>query len=442
MSPSTVHPADLLFHGGEIVTLDDAHPSAEALAVAGGTILTVGDAASVRAHAGPNTRVVNLDGRVLTPALRDHHLHLQAIGFALVNRERGGDLFVDLADAGSEREMVDRVAAFAAGRPAGSWILGSAWNENLWEGARMPTHHALSAALPDHPVFLVRTDSHSALINAAAMRAAGITRDALDPHGGRIRRMTDGEPSGLVVERAVERVLDVIPPPPDDLVRRATIAAGRSLASRGYTEIYDAGIMHFPGLVALNAPMARWVDILRDVDLAGELAVGVNLMVIWPSPLAEDVLRGAVPRQLSPNVRYTHLKLFADGAFGSRGALMREPYSDDPDNRGIARMSEAEIAEQSSRALDAGLDVAIHAIGDLAVEWVLDVYERLLAERPDVAPRRFAAWSIARWRPPRISAPRRAADGILIAAVQPAFVRPMAKRLASVWKTRAWAPSG
>jgi predicted amidohydrolase YtcJ len=421
--PPSLPFADVFFHGGEIVTLDDANSTAEALAVSGATIVAVGAESAVRAHVGPSTRMVDLRGRVLMPALRDHHLHLQAIGFALLNRERGGDLFVDLADAGSEREMVDRMVAFASVRPKGTWIVGGAWNENLWVGARMPTHHALSEALPDHPAFLVRIDSHSALVNVAAMRAAGITRDTPDPYGGEIRRLSDGDLSGLLVERAVEQVLDVMPVPSDEIVRQATIAAARSLAARGYAEVYDAGIMHFPGLVAMNSPAARWVEILRDVDLSGELPLRVNLMVAWPSPLAEELLRGTLERQLSPNVRCTHLKLYADGAFGSRGALMHEPFSDDPGNLGISRMTEAEIYEQSSRGLDAGLDVAIHAIGDAAVTRVLDVYERLLGERPGLAPRRLRLEHLSVGTADDL---RRAAKlGILVVA-QPAFVWPMA----------------
>jgi predicted amidohydrolase YtcJ len=421
--PTSSRSADVVFLGGEVITLDDANPTAQSLAVADGAVVAVGTESAVRAYVGPTTRVVDLGGRVLMPAMRDHHLHLQAIGFALVNRERGGDLFVDLADARSEREMVERVVAFAAGRPKGTWIVGGAWNENLWPGARMPTHHALTEALPDHPAFLVRIDSHSALVNAAALRAAGVTRETPDPYGGQIRRLPDGEPSGLLVERAVEQVLDVMPVPSDDIVRQATVAAARSLAARGYVEVYEAGIMHFPGLVAMNSPMARWVDILGDVDLAGEMPVAVNLMVAWPSALAEDVLRGAVERQVSPNVRYTHLKLYADGAFGSRGALMHEPFADDPGNLGIARMTEAEIYDQSSRGLDAGLDVAIHAIGDAAVGRVLDVYERLLSERAGLAPRRLRLEHLSVGTASDLA--RAARLGILVVA-QPAFVWPMA----------------
>jgi predicted amidohydrolase YtcJ len=258
--------SEFLFHGGEILTLDEAGPSVEALAVAGGRIVALGSERAVRERCGPNTREVDLRGHTLMPAMRDHHLHLQAIGFALLNRERGGDLFVDLTGVTSEAELVERVVRFAANRPAATWIAGAGWSEVAWADARMPTHHALSAALPDHPAFLVRIDSHSALVNASAMQMAGIDRTTVNPPGGEIRRLSDGSPSGLLVERAVEPVLDLMPPPNDDIVRRATVLAAQSLARRGYVEVYDAGIMHFPGLVAMNSPMERWVGVLGDVD--------------------------------------------------------------------------------------------------------------------------------------------------------------------------------
>ncbi len=414
--------ADWTFFGGEILTLDSERPVADALAVADGRIIALGTREELRKLCDSSTREVNLAGRVLLPSLKDHHLHLQAVGFSLLNMKRGGKLFLDLSTARSEMEMVERVVARAAATPTGSWIVGSAWNENYWDGMRMPTHHALSEALPNHPAFLVRVDSHSALVNSAAMRLAGITRDTPDPYGGEIRRMPDGSPSGMLIERAVELVLDHMPIPADDIVREATLLAARSLASRGYTEIYDAGIMHFPGLVAMNSPMERWLGILREVDESDVLPINVNIMVAWPSAVAEDVLSGAVNRQMSQHVRYTHLKLYADGAFGSRGALMSEPYSDDPGNTGISRMTEEEMFEQSKRAIAVGLDVAIHAIGDVAVTRVLNVYERLLKDDKSIAPRRLRLehFSVAT----AADIKRAARLGILIVA-QPGFVWPM-----------------
>jgi predicted amidohydrolase YtcJ len=318
--------------------------------------------------------------------------------------------------------MVEKVVARASHQPAGTWIVGSGWNENYWDGMRMPTHHALSAALPDHPVFLVRIDSHSALVNLAALTLAGISRHTPDPYGGEIRRMPDGSLSGMLIERAVEPVLEAMPVPPDAVVREATLLAAQSLASRGYTEICDAGIMHFPGLVAMNSPMERWLGILRDVDETEGLPVAVNIMVAAPSRVAEGVLNGSIGRQISPRVRYTHLKLYADGAFGSRGALLSESYSDDAGNIGISRMTEQEMFEQAARALGVGLDVAVHAIGDAAVERVLNVYERLLNGDRTLAPRRLRLehFSVA-----SAADIRRAAQlGILIVA-QPGFVWPM-----------------
>ena len=413
--------ADAIIHGGRILSFSDG-PAADAIAISGNRIVALGTLAELRSQSSSKTRELNLEGRVLMPSLKDHHIHLQAIGFALLNREREGKLFLDLSSASSEREMVDRVAERARAEPPGTWIVGASWNENYWEGRRAPTHHALSKALPDHPAFLVRVDSHSALVNERAMQLAGITTSTANPPGGEIRRMPDGSLSGMLIERAVESVLDRMPVPSDALVRDATRLAARTMADRGYSHVYDAGIMHFPGLVALNSPMDRWIGILRDLDEVESLPIYVNLMVAAPSQLAEQVMNGQLPRQLSPRVRYTHLKLYADGAFGSRGALMYEPYSDDPANCGIERMTEEEMFAYARRAISVGLDVAIHAIGDLAVTRVLNVYERTLGAIPNLNPRRLRLEHFSVAVPEDIE--RAARLGILLVA-QPGFVWPM-----------------
>jgi predicted amidohydrolase YtcJ len=225
----------------------------------------------------------------------------------------------------------------------------------------------------------------------------------------------------MLIERAVEVVLEHMPLPSDEVVARATLLAAETMAARGYTEVCDAGIMHFPGLVAMNSPMQRWLDIMRDVDTRNPLPIGVNVMIPAPSSAAERVLSGSAPRQLSQQVRYTHLKLYCDGAFGSRGALLHEPYADDGGNLGISRMTGPEMLDYSRRALAVGLDVAIHAIGDAAVTRVLDVYEKILGDDGSLAPRRLRLehFSVATSR----DIERAARMGILVVA-QPGFVWP------------------
>jgi predicted amidohydrolase YtcJ len=412
---------DRFIFGGRIATLDPLRAEVEAMLVRGGVIHAMGSEPEIRRIARETDAQLDLGGRVMLPALKDHHLHLVAIGFALLNRERGGSMFMDLSAVRSEAEMVDRVAARAARERKGDWIVGASWNEVLWKEMRVPTHQLLSSAVPDHPVFLVRVDSHSALVNAAAMRVAGITRQSAEPHGGANLRDSSGEPTGILLERGVEPVLHCMPVPDDDIVREAFRLAAASMAARGYSDVYDAGIMHFPGLVAMNAPMERWLGILCALDEEEGLPINVNLMIPAPSPLAERVLRGGESRQQSPRVRITHLKLYADGAFGSRGALMYQPYSDDPAMLGVSRMTEAEMYEYSRRALAVDLDVAVHAIGDVAVERVLNVFERLLAGNRALAPARLRLehFSVAT----AADIQRAARMGILVVA-QPGFVWP------------------
>jgi predicted amidohydrolase YtcJ len=419
---SMKHP-DVILHNGEIVTLDPARPRVEAIALAHDRIVELGSAGQILPAAGSNTRVVDLMGRTLIPALKDHHLHLAGIGFALLNRERQDGLFLDLSSAASGEHMVELVAQRAATLPRGSWIVGSAWSEMPWEQRSPPSLERLSDAVPDHPCFLVRIDSHSALLNRSALGIAAIDESAGDPYGGAILRDSRGALTGMLLERAVEPVLARIPVPDDAMVREAFRLAVRSLAARGYARVCDAGIMHFPGIVAMNAPMDRWLDLLVQLDREEGLPIHVNLMIPAPSGCAERMLSGELSGDLSPNVHVTHLKLFCDGAFGSRGALLLDPYSDDPRMRGVARMSFDEMHDYSRRAVARGLDVAIHAIGDRAVARVLDVYEAILRADPAIAPRRLRLEHFAVSTAADVE--RAARLGILLVA-QPAFVWPMA----------------
>jgi predicted amidohydrolase YtcJ len=411
----------IILHNGSVLTLEETNAQEEAVAIRDDTIVAVGRDPGVMALAGEGTRVIDLRGRTVMPALKDHHVHLFNVGLAVLNRQRKEQLFLDLSTAHSLDEIANRVAERAAAQPKGSWILGTGWSQIAWGTQELPTHHPLTKAAPDNPVFLVRVDGHGAWVNLQALRAAGIGRQTADPHGGRILRFEDGSPSGILLERAVEPVLGKIPEPPDEVIIKAFRAGARALAAQGITEIYDAGFLAFPGVVAMTARLERYYELLRRLDAAEPLPLRVNLMVPAPTTFGLDVLRN--PRQYRPSARLgvTHIKLFADGALGSRGAALSRPYADDPSTQGVLRMTGDEMREEVRQALDAGLDVATHAIGDAAVARVVQVYGSVLQANPSVAPRRLRIEHFSVASPPDM---RRAARLGVLLCIQPGFVWP------------------
>jgi predicted amidohydrolase YtcJ len=384
----------LVFVGGRIPSLSPGTPEAgrslaTRLAVRDGRIVSIGTEEEVRV-AMRGVRTVDLGGATIVPAFVDHHLHLFNVGLALLNAREGQALYLDLSDATSIDQVARRVGARADSLPPGEWVFGKEWSQSAWGTEALPSREALDRAAPDHPVFLARSDGHAGWANGAALRLSGIDASTPDPPGGRIVRGPGGVPTGILLERANEAVVAHIPPLPDSVVRAAFRLGAKAMAARGVVRAYDAGFLAFPGVVALNADMGRILRLLVREDSTAPLPIDLDLMVPAPSRLADSVV--AHPdryRQLSQRLRVTALKLFADGALGSRGAALTHPYADDPGTRGVPRMTEEEILAQSRRALDAGLDVATHAIGDEAVRRVLDAYERVLGERPGLEARRL-----------------------------------------------------
>jgi predicted amidohydrolase YtcJ len=412
----TPPPADLVVSGGRVLLLDTADTTAEAIAFAGRTVVAAGSRAEVEHLAGPAARHLDLGGRTLLPSFKDHHVHLLNLGLALVDAEADERPILDLAGLSLEA-VAEAVAARCREQPAGTWVIGQGWSQG---SGPLPGAEPLTRACPDHPVLLARTDGHAGWANAAALARAGF--GATDPAAGRVLRTPAGAPAGVLLERANEPLLAQIPPVSDERVVAAFRRAARALAERGVTEVFDAGPLSPPGLVDLGAPFERYRELLRRADAEDPLPLRVNLMIPAPSGAAERALTGE--RRLSPRITVTHLKLFADGALGSRGAALSHPYADDPRTTGVPRMTTQEIESWADRALEAGLDVATHAIGDAAVAATLDAYERILRRRPDVAPRRlriehFSYAAAADFE-------RAARLGVLL-VVQPGFVWPDAK---------------
>jgi predicted amidohydrolase YtcJ len=419
-SPATTD-ADLIVSGGRILTLTEP-ATVEAIAVGDGVILAMGDRAQVERLRGPATVDYDLAGRVLAPAFVDHHVHLLNLGFSLLYRAEPSPTFVDLAGLDSLGAIADEVRSSAADLPEGTWILGQSWSQGAWGASELPTNEVLSTAAPANPVFFTRVDGHAGWANDEAFAIAEIDGATLDPPGGVIRRAPNGRPSGVLLERANELLRPSLPEPSPAEIRRAFHLAADALAAQGVTEVFDAGFLGLPGVVDLDLDFERYMALLAEADLASPLPLRVHLMVPAPSPLWDRITADPdAYRRLTPRIGVTHVKLFADGALGSRGALLSHPYADDPTTSGVERMTREDIRREAVAALDAGFDVATHAIGDVAVGMALDVYEEILRERPDLQPGRLRIEHFSYAAPEDFD--RAAALGILL-AVNPDFVAP------------------
>jgi predicted amidohydrolase YtcJ len=348
--------ADLILVHGVLYPVASPGRVAGSIAVRGGRIVYLGDDAGALALRGPATKVIELGGRAVTPGLIDAHSHLRGLGAALDQ--------VDLGGAASYEEVIRRVREAASGHPAGAWILGRGWDQNRWPDKRFPDHHALSLAVPDHPVWLTRVDGHAALLNDRAMAALGIGAATPDPPGGRLLRDAAGQPTGVLVDRAMN--LGRLPDPTRFDRERQLAAAAHHCVAFGLTTVTDMGIG--------QADYEAYSELRR----TGRLPLRAALFIADdPSLLARWFERGP---EIDPAARITvrGVKMYADGALGSRGAALLEPYSDDPGNLGLLVSTEQHLEAVARQAAAHGFQVAIHAIGDRGGLLALDAMERAL----------------------------------------------------------------
>ncbi|HKG93060.1 MAG TPA: amidohydrolase [Gemmatimonadaceae bacterium] len=355
--------ADVIVTNARVYTADDARPLAEAFAVRGGRVQFVGSAREAMALKGPGTRIVDAGGNTVIPGMTDAHGHISGLGQALRR--------VSLVGTKSYDEVIARVAARAKEVPAGTWILGRGWDQNDWGDTRFPTHEALSRAVPNHPVLLERVDGHAALANARAMQAAGVTAATRDPSGGRVERDSAGAPTGVFVDNAQGLVERAVPASSREEMRAAISAAVAEANRWGLTGVHDAG------------EGRRAIEIFEELAKGGALTLRAYVMIADDSAALEYYF-GVGPRSALHDGRLwvRSVKLYADGALGSRGAALLDPYSDDPHNRGLLVSDTTHLRAVAQRALRAGFQVNAHAIGDRGNRVVLDAYQAALAAVP------------------------------------------------------------
>ena len=356
-------PADLIVTNARIYTVDDSRPVVAAMAVRDGRIAFTGSAREAMALKGPATRVVDLAGRTVIPGMVDAHAHLLGLGEALRR--------VNLVGTKSYDDVIARVVARAKEVPAGQWILGRGWDQNDWGDTRFPTHDALSRAVPNHPVYLTRVDGHAGLANAAALRASSVTAAVKDPSGGKIERAASGEPTGVFIDNAMALVERSIPNPSREDTRQAIRAAISESHRWGLVGLHDAG------------ESRGTIDLMEEMAKAGEIPFRLYVMIGDDSAaITHYIARGPQSGLYDNHLWIRSIKLYADGALGSRGAALLEPYNDDPNNRGLLLSAPAHIQDVATRGLRAGFQVNTHAIGDRGNRVVLDAYEAALKTNP------------------------------------------------------------
>ncbi len=376
---SSTETATLVLTNGRIVTVDSSVPEAQAVAIIGDRIAAVGSVEDIQPYIGDATEVIDLQGRLAIPGFIEGHGHFMGLGSA--------KLQLDLTTAKSWDDIVAQVAAAAAEAAPGEWIEGRGWHQEKWD--RLPTpsvegnpvHTSLSAVSPDNPVYLTHASGHASFVNAKAMELAGITRSTPNPEGGEIVRDRNGNPTGMLRETA-QRLAGAArsradssqtPEEREALSRRMVQLAGIDLLSKGVTSFHDAG----SGF--------RTIEFLRTLADEGELPVRLYVMVRGESLARMDSL---LPQYRMTNhgngfLTVRSIKRQIDGALGSHGAWLLEPYADLPRSAGLALESVESLEQLSEIAIRHGYQVNTHAIGDRANREVLDVYERTFAANPD-----------------------------------------------------------
>ncbi len=342
----------------------------------------------------PIEHEVDGEGRTLLPGLIDAHGHVMGLGLAAMR--------LDLVGSGSLAELQDRVRRHAAANPGTGWIVGRGWNQELWADKSMPTAADLDAAVADRPVWLERVDGHASVGNSMALRAAGITRDTQDPSGGRIERDGAGDPTGLFIDTAASLVERKVPPPSAaDQARALDLAQDRLLAS-GLTAVADMG-----------TSADGWA-LMRRAGEEGRLKLRIMAYAGGVEPLSALGGSGPTDWLYDDRLRMGGVKLYADGALGSRGAWLKAPYADRPEARGLTVMTPAQLRTDAALAAADGFQVAIHAIGDRANAEAIAIFEELARDHP--GDRRWRIEHVQVVDPADIP---RIADGGIIASTQP-----------------------
>ena len=356
--PSGAQQVDLIFANGNIYTVNDKQPHAEAIAVKGDRIVFVGENEEVRKLSGAGTRLVDLHGHTVVPGLTDSHCHIFGIGEREMN--------LNLEGTATFQDFLARVKARVAQTSPGKWITGRGWIETFWKPAQFPGRQDLDAITPNNPVFLTRADGHAAVANSAALKMAKIDKNTPNPFGGEVLKdKNSGEPTGMLLDNAQDLVAKNIPKPTEVERERALLRGIEREIGLGWCEIQNAGSHH------------QDIALIRKVYANGKARIRFVNCVFGPGPDAEDFLRnGATIDEFNHHFTQRTIKVIFDGALGSRGAALLKPYSDAPDTSGYLTEKPEQLKPMFEEALRHGIQVETHAIGDRANHLILDLYEQ------------------------------------------------------------------
>jgi predicted amidohydrolase YtcJ len=377
-SAAFAQPARLVLRNGKIVTLNSAAPTAQALAVQGDRIVAIGSDREIATHIGPSTRVIDLHGQLAIPGFIEGHGHFTGVGEFRLG--------LDLREARTWDDIVAQVARAAKTAKPGEWIIGRGWHQSKWSAAPepnvegFPLHQSLDKVSPNNPVMLTHASGHAAFVNAAAMAAADITAATPNPSGGEILKDAQGNPTGLLRERASGLASGAyngwlakrtVAEQAGTLRKEIDLAIDESL-SKGITSFEDAG-----------SPLST-VDVFKSMADRHELRLRLWVMLSGRDPnLAANLDRYRIIGAGDNHLTVRAIKHYMDGALGSRGAWLLEPYADKPDSVGLAVEDPADIRAAAELAMRHGFQLCVHAIGDRANREVLDIYEQTFKANPD-----------------------------------------------------------
>ncbi len=362
ISPET-ESADTVFKNGNIYTANDRQPQAQAIAVKGSRIIFVGTDSEVKKYEGKATRVVDLKGRTVVPGMTDSHNHLIGVGLR--------EMTLNLEGTTSLEDFLAKVKARVERAKPGEWITGRGWIETFWKPPVFPTRQDLDKVAPNNPIFLDRADGHGAVVNTAALKLAAVDRSTPNPFGGEISKDKTGEPNGMLLDNAQDLVTRHIPQTTPAEYEQAVLLGVKREIELGWCQIQDAGGSYAD------------VALYRKLYDAGKIKLRIYKAVHGPSESAEKLLReGATIGAYDGRFTVRTIKVVSDGALGSRGAALLEPYADKPETSGFLTVKEEELMPMLNEALRQGIQVETHAIGDRANRFTLDSYEKALASVP------------------------------------------------------------
>jgi predicted amidohydrolase YtcJ len=349
--------ADVVFTNGNIYTVNERQPHAEGLAVKDGRIVFVGSNEDLKKYQGAATRVVDLKGHTVVPGMTDAHYHLMGVGFR--------EMTLNLEGTTSLEDFLMKVKARVDKAKPGEWVTGRGWIETFWKPPAFPTRQELDRIAPKNPVLLRRADGHAAVVNSAALKIAGITRKTPSPFGGEISKDKSGEPNGMLLDNAQSLVAKNIPQPIAADYEQALLLGVERSIKLGWCEIQDPGGDYSE------------VDLYKRLYEQGKIKLRIYKAVYGPTQDSARLLREG-PTIGAYDHRFTlrTIKVVFDGALGSRGAALLEPYSDKPDTSGFLREKPEELLPMFKEALRQGIQVQTHAIGDRTNRTILDLYEQ------------------------------------------------------------------